>query len=166
MITYRYAPVDTPLGSGFYAYTERGVLMITLGSEGRFLNDAKRRLGATPERCDPPPEFAERVAQGIARRDGSMVDWESLPGFLRKVLEGCAKIPWGQVQSYGDLALVVGAPGAARAVGTALSKNPIPLLIPCHRVVRAGGDIGGYGLGGTATKERLLNDESGTAPLF
>jgi methylated-DNA-[protein]-cysteine S-methyltransferase len=166
VISTWYAPIDTPLGEGFYAYTDRGVVAITIGTESAFLADARRQLGHTPERRDPSPEFAERVAQGIARRDGTMVDWESLPGFQRKVLEGCAKIPWGQVQSYGDLALVIGAPGAARAVGTALAKNPIPLLIPCHRVVRAGGDLGGYGLGGTATKERLINDESGTAPLF
>lgn len=159
MISLRYAPIETVLGPGFYAYNERGVVMASIGSERRFLADAQRHLGARPVRRDPPAAFAARVRRCLERSDGSVVDWTSLPAFQRRVLEACAQIPRGSVQSYGDLARVIGAPRAARAVGTALARNPIPLLIPCHRVVRAGGETGGYGLGGTATKERLLRAE-------
>lgn len=165
METYAYAPLETPLGAGFYAYSERGVAMVTIGSERRFLADAWRQLPAMPMRKDPSKAFAAKVQRCVERGDGSVVDWESLSGFQRKALEACARIPWGQVQSYGDLARVIGAPGAARAVGTAMARNPIPMLIPCHRVVKAGGETGGYGLGGTAAKERLLTAEgSRTAP--
>lgn len=163
----RYSAIETPLGSGFYAYNERGVAMVTIGSERRFLSDARKRFSQVPQRMDPPPDLAERVKRCAERGDGTAVDWDSLSGFQRRALEACAQIPWGQVQSYGDLAKVMGAPGAARAVGTAMARNPIPMLIPCHRVVKAGGETGGYGLGGTAAKERLLTVEGARpAPLL
>ena len=160
MTATRYTSIETPLGTGYYAYTERGVVMISVGDEDRFLDDAHRRFGEEPMRSDPPAAFAERVRECLERGDGSIVDWDSLPAFQRRVLEACAAIPRGSVASYGELAEAIGAPRAARAVGTALARNPIPLLIPCHRVVRAGGMIGNYGLGGAAVKTRLLQAEN------
>ncbi len=83
---------------------------------------------------------------------------EGLPGFTRRVLRACSWIPAGDVRSYGQLAAKVGKPGAARAVGQALARNPVPVLVPCHRVVRAGGQLGGFG-GGRVWKEFLLAQE-------
>ena len=83
------------------------------------------------------------------------LDISALPAFTRRVLAACAAIPWGTVLSYGQLAAQVGSPHAARAVGQAMGRNPVPILIPCHRVVRSDGTLGGYG-GGLAVKRQLL----------
>ena len=92
---------------------------------------------------------------------GLQYDLGSLPEFTRKVLRLCGRIPPGSVRTYGQLAAAAGRPGAARAVGQAMAANPLPLVIPCHRVVRSGGFIGGY-TGGTAWKEFLLGREGWT----
>lgn len=88
-------------------------------------------------------------------------DLGNLPEFTCRVLRLCGRIPSGSVRTYGQLARMAGRPGAARAVGQAMAANPLPLVIPCHRVVRAGGLIGGY-TGGAAWKEFLLNREGWT----
>jgi methylated-DNA-[protein]-cysteine S-methyltransferase len=86
------------------------------------------------------------------------VAWESLPDFQRKVLRATAGIPYGKTVTYGELATAVGSPGAARAVGAALARNPWPVLVPCHRVVGKGGRLVGFGKG-LAAKEALLRFE-------
>ena len=86
------------------------------------------------------------------------MDLDSCPPFQQAVLRATARIPRGQVRTYGQLAAQLGKPGAARAVGNALAANPFPLVIPCHRVVRAGGRLGGFG-GGSALKRALLARE-------
>jgi methylated-DNA-[protein]-cysteine S-methyltransferase len=86
------------------------------------------------------------------------VDWSAVGGFTRQVLEACATVPFGQTVSYGDLARAVGSPRAARAVGQALGRNRMPLIVPCHRVLAAGGGLGGFG-GGLEMKQRLLKLE-------
>ena len=86
------------------------------------------------------------------------VSWEALPEFRRKVLRAAAEIPYGKTVTYGELAVEVGRPGAARAVGAALSRNPWPILVPCHRVVGKGGKLVGFGKG-LAAKEALLRFE-------
>ena len=94
------------------------------------------------------------------RRDFSVaVDWSGTGGFYRKALEAAARIPYGRTSSYSDVAAVAGSPRAARAVGTAMATNPVALVIPCHRVVRADGGRGPYG-GGPAAKELLLDLEA------
>ncbi len=88
------------------------------------------------------------------------VDWEPISGFARLILEACAQIPYGETVSYAELARWVGKEGAARAVGQALAANPVPILVPCHRVVCADGSIGGFS-GGVEIKRRLLELEGG-----
>ena len=109
--------------------------------------------------------FLDRVALQIdeyfdGRRHGFElpVDLNELNTFQRSVLTACAAIPFGSVASYGDLAATIGHPGAARAVGNALGGNPVAIVIPCHRVIAAGGRIGGFGGGrlAIAVKRRLL----------
>jgi methylated-DNA-[protein]-cysteine S-methyltransferase len=85
---------------------------------------------------------------------------DALTHFERKVLLACAKIPKGKTRTYSEIARIVGKPGAARAVGNALAKNPLAPLIPCHRVVRKNGSPGGYsGKGGAKAKGKMLSDE-------
>ncbi len=88
------------------------------------------------------------------------LDLADLTAFQRAVLEGQCRVPYGRTGTYGDLAARIGRPKAARAVGGALGRNPVPLLVPCHRTVAAGGGLGGFG-GGLALKRRLLALESG-----
>jgi len=110
-------------------------------------------------------ELAEVAAQQLRqyfqrrRRHFTVpVDISALPAFSRRLLAACATIPWGDTRSYGQLAAQVGLPGAARAVGQALGRNPVPILIPCHRVIRADGSLGGFGAG-LEMKRRLLELE-------
>ncbi len=87
-------------------------------------------------------------------------DWERLPGGFRgAVLRACFQIPSGKTVSYAELAVAAGSPGAARAVGSAMAHNPLPIIIPCHRVVRADGNVGEYSLGGSLVKARMLAAE-------
>ena len=93
------------------------------------------------------------------RFDTSLV-LDSLPPFARKVLTACSKIPPGQTVSYSQLAGMIGRPRASRAVGSALARNPIPLIIPCHRVIHSDGSLGNFSaFGGTSTKKKLLTLE-------
>lgn len=119
---------------------------------------------------DTPPARDAGVAgaldewfAGERRELDVTVDLRSVPSsFRRTVLETLRReVPWGETVTYGELAQMAGTPGAARAVGTAMATNPVPLVIPCHRVVASGGRIGGYGGGlhGVATKRALLARE-------
>lgn len=85
------------------------------------------------------------------------------PGFAGRALAACARIPAGRVRTYGEVASAAGSARAARAVGTAMASNPLPGVIPCHRVVRADGTIGGYGEGGSRRKRELLAREGVTS---
>jgi methylated-DNA-[protein]-cysteine S-methyltransferase len=99
----------------------------------------------------------EKVSLGDVPRD-----WSSLTAFQQKVLRAAAQIPYGSVDTYGGLARTIGSPQSARAVGNALAENPFPLLIPCHRVVKGDGSIGGFSApSGIKLKERLVRLERG-----
>ena len=94
------------------------------------------------------------------------IAWNTLPPFQRAVLQATAAIPYGETRTYGQIAAAIGKPGAARAVGRALASNPMPIVIPCHRVVSADGRLHGYsGPGGLETKARLLALESASLAL-
>jgi len=120
-------------------------------------------------RSDEP--FQEIAELSRAYFNGRTVDFGSvscdLPGentFMGKVLRACRQVPYGQTVSYGELARRVGRPDAARAVASGMSKNPIPLVIPCHRVTYADGRLGGFSApGGVAVKRRMLALEAGGA---
>lgn len=104
---------------------------------------------------------------------GKEVDFSQVPlsldhltSFGKRVVTVCRAIPWGQTTTYGELAAECGSPGAARAVGTVMAKNRFPLIVPCHRVLGAGGDLGGYSApGGIKMKDRLLALERFTLPI-
>ncbi|NUO97988.1 MAG: methylated-DNA--[protein]-cysteine S-methyltransferase, partial [Nonomuraea sp.] len=120
------------------------------------------RLGGEPVEAPGSPLLAEPIRQVKAyfegrRRDFELpLDWSLISGFNRQVLrELAAGVPFGSVVGYGDLAGRVGQPGAAQAVGVAMGSNPLPVVVPCHRVVESDGGIGGFG-GGLETKRKLL----------
>ena len=99
-------------------------------------------------------EIAEYLA-GERREFSVPMDGAGLSPFTRRVLEACAQVPYGETVCYGEIARRIGKPRGARAVGQALGRNPVPLIVPCHRVVASGGGLGGFG-GGVELKRRLL----------
>ncbi len=160
---YAYSAFVLPFGTFYVAFGPLGPAFARIAaSPDTFERDAARYLG-TPVRRAAPPRWlsgAVRGAVGVRRVFGGPVDLARAGPFEREVLAALRRIPAGQVRTYGEIARAVGQPGAARAVGTACARNPVPLLIPCHRVVRSDGGLGGYSLtGGVGLKRRLLESE-------
>lgn len=160
-----YASYDSPLGTGYAAITERGLVGIELpgGSEGEFVehlaSGLSPRVLRAPARLDRVRRELDEYFAGRRQRFDLVLDWRLVrPGFFSKVLHETAKVPFGVTSTYGELAARAGNPRAHRAAGTALGRNPIPLVVPCHRILRSGGEIGNYG-GGTPMKEFLLRLE-------
>jgi methylated-DNA-[protein]-cysteine S-methyltransferase len=115
-----------------------------------------------------PCWIGELIAKLRQFADGRPIDFSEVPlaldhlsPFARRVVEACRRIPWGQVRTYGQLAAVCGSPGAARAVGSVMAKNRFPLIVPCHRVLASGGELGGYSApAGLKMKRHLLEMEA------
>jgi methylated-DNA-[protein]-cysteine S-methyltransferase len=171
-VTIAFAFFDSALGRCALAWDERALLAVWLPDthESR-THGALRRLGAPVGEAPPPwpPFVTDAVARMQALLRGEAVSLAEVPidlqcvdAFDRRVLEATRHIGPGETSTYGDLARAIGEPGAARAVGAALGRNPWPLVVPCHRVLAAGGQIGGFSApGGAATKRRLLAIEAG-----
>ena len=158
-----YAPIATPIGSMWVAWNGLGVSLISgvmdaAAFESEFIEAFHRPLGRVDELPDRLARVIERRLAGD-RRARVPVDLRGRTSFERAVLDKTVQIPRGEVRPYGWIAAEIGHPAAVRAVGTALAKNPIPLVIPCHRVVRTDGHIGRYSLGGPENKRALLTWE-------
>jgi O-6-methylguanine DNA methyltransferase len=158
----RYGPVESPLGPLVVAWSGYGVSAVDIaGDDGAF--EARHR--ATTGRRAIPGELPGRLANAIARRlDGDRriripLDLRGHSPFEQDVWRKALEIPRGEVRPYGWIAAEIGRPKAVRAVGTALGHNPVPLIVPCHRVVRSDGTIGQYSLGGPANKRTILSAE-------
>ena len=165
--TIYYCPLPTPIGRVFVAAGEAGLVRLSFRqSEASFVAELGRRLGADVVRS--PARTADIVHQlrayfaGERRSFDVRLDLRHTTPFQRRVLLAAARVPAGQVVSYGDIARRIGQPRGSRAVGQALGQNPIPIVIPCHRVVAAGERIGGYG-GGLGIKRKLLRLEGSAA---
>lgn len=156
----RYAPILTPLGRLYVAYRGKAVCCVTLGSDGRSFERACTRTFGVRPMPDPrlPEEMATQVLDCLTGRQrfSGLIDLSHLTPFQRRVLQKIRTIPVGKVRSYRWVAKAIGAEGAVRAVGTALARNPVPLLIPCHRVIRSDGHLGEYSAGGPFVKAKLL----------
>jgi methylated-DNA-[protein]-cysteine S-methyltransferase len=167
---YGYAVFPVPFGTFYVAFGPDGPAFATIGaSAAGFERDATRYLGVPVRRAPAPQWLADGVAAAMRRHEAfrGPVDLARVGPFEREVLAELRRIPAGQVRTYQQVALALGEPGAARAVGTACARNPLPLLIPCHRVVRSDGGLGGYSLrGGVALKRRLLRAEGAMPSLF
>ena len=160
----RYTEVETPVGPLLVGYDEGGVCIAMLGdSEQAFVERSLDSLGRLPARDpEPPVDLLAAIQDRIERNTPIHFNLGRQTPFQRAVLEAVAAIPRGEVRTYGEVALEVGHPGAARAVGEVMRTNRIPVLIPCHRVVRAGGDIGNYSPD-PSFKRRLLRAEGALA---
>ena len=166
-----YLTVDTPIGSIWLAATSRGLFRVALGCVdvealcSFFKRESRidfRRGGVTVERA--AQELEEYMA-GKRKRFTCQYDLRGFPQFSKRVWKVTRKIPFGEVRTYSWVANHVGDPYALRAVGRALSLNPLPIFIPCHRVVGESGWIGGYS-GGLSVKKWLLYHESGQGDLW
>jgi methylated-DNA-[protein]-cysteine S-methyltransferase len=160
-----YRIIDTPVGQLLLAATPAGLVRVAFASEG--LDGALQHLAArvsprvlaAPGRLDPVARQVDEYFAG--RRQGFDVplDWQLSAGFRRAVLTRLtAEVGYGRTTSYSALAALAGNPKAVRATGTACATNPIPLVVPCHRVVRVDGSAGGY-RGGPEAKHALLKLE-------
>jgi O-6-methylguanine DNA methyltransferase len=161
-----FARLETGLGPAWVSFNNRGITMIDLSrcSAGDFMRNHHSRLWRAAVARPVPERYARAVrlaAEGRLRRNAP-VDIAGLPPFQRRVLEALRTIPRGEVRPYSWLARETGFPRAVRAVGTTMARNPVPLLLPCHRVVPAEGGIGHYAYG-TPVKRELLRKEG--APL-
>jgi methylated-DNA-[protein]-cysteine S-methyltransferase len=164
-VAYSYA--DSPLGRLLLAATPRGLACIAyldFRPEDEVLRRLSSRLSPrvleAPARLDDARRQLDEYFTGRRRAFSLPLDWGMVSDFGRRVLGRTAEIPFGAVETYGDVARAIGSPGAARATGNALGSNPMPIVVPCHRVVRGGGKVGGY-TGGIERKELLLTLERG-----
>ena len=159
----RYAPIETPLGRAFVAWNGRGVSWVGQAPDGatfesRFRAEVRRDIA----RGDALPErLAGAISRRLAgdRRVRIPLDLRGHTPFEVMVWMKALEIPRGEVRPYSWIAAEIGRPKAVRAVGTALAHNPVPLVVPCHRVVRSDGLIGQYSMGGPDAKRRVLGSE-------
>jgi methylated-DNA-[protein]-cysteine S-methyltransferase len=165
LLDVAYASVDSPLGPLVVASTPRGLVRVAYtGSRGEHevIEDLADRLSPrvleAPQRLDEVRRELDEYFEG--RRDAFdlPIDWSLTRGFTGKVLRQTARIGFGKTSTYAEMASRAGSPRAVRAAGNALGANPIPVVVPCHRVLRTGGALGGY-TGGVERKEFLLRLE-------
>jgi methylated-DNA-[protein]-cysteine S-methyltransferase len=162
---YYGSAVLPPLNDVYVAFSERGLVAVDFGASREKLIQTLQRLGfgeAVPDplRAAPALQQIDEYLQGQRRVFDLPIDWSVLTGFQDLALRATFAIPYGQVSTYGALARQIGRPNAARAVGRAEATNPMPLVIPCHRVLGADGGLHGYGAGeGLGTKAWLLTHE-------
>lgn len=158
-----YAETDSPLGRVFVAWNGRGVSWVGLaGDPARFEAELTAHTGRPVSRATAlPDKLARSIARRLAgdRRPKIELDLRGSTSFEAAVWRKALEIPRGEVRSYGWIAAEIGRAKAVRAVGTALAHNPVPLVVPCHRVVRSDGLIGNYSMGGSDNKRRVLASE-------
>jgi methylated-DNA-[protein]-cysteine S-methyltransferase len=171
LLDVAYATLDSPLGTLLLATTPEGLVRLAyvdFESEDAVLEDVAARISprvlAAPRRLDEPRRELDEYFAGRRRRFDLTLDWRLMTGFARRVLRATAEIPYGSVSSYREVATMAGSPRGSRAAGNALGSNPLPIVVPCHRVLRSGGAIGGY-TGGLDRKRTLLAIEHGQSPL-
>jgi methylated-DNA-[protein]-cysteine S-methyltransferase len=172
-----YCLFDTAIGACGIAWSERGITGLQLPESDRSATERRLRARAARPSDGAPAPIAQAITDVQRYMNGestdfaaAVIDLGEVEAFERAVYAAARTIPWGRTLSYGELAAQTGAPGAARAVGHALSRNPVPVIIPCHRILAKGDRLGGFSAyGGTLTKERLLALEDvhvGGTPLL
>ena len=162
LLDVAYATLDSPVGRILLASTERGVVRLAYlddGEEDATLQDLAVRISPrllqAPRRLDEPRRELDQYFAGRRRHFELPLDWRLTHGFGRRVLQATARIPYGVVSTYKLVATEAGSPRGFRAAGNALGTNPVPIIVPCHRVLHADGGLGGY-TGGLERKRRLL----------
>jgi O-6-methylguanine DNA methyltransferase len=158
----RYLTLETPLGQVYVAYNPRGISAVQRAEGSEAFEAAFRaQFGRAVFAATEPPERLVRALERRLRENAGELrfDLRGLSEFERAVLLKALEIPRGEVRPYAWIAREIGRPRAVRAVGSALGHNPVPLLIPCHRVVRSDGHLGQYSLGGPQAKRAILQAE-------
>ena len=164
LLDIAYATLDSPLGPLHAAGTPRGLVMLAYGDAPlderleRLAREVSPRILEAPARLDPVRRQLEEYFAGHRRAFDVAIDWSPLRGYTREVLRRTAEIPFGQASTYAEIAYRAGSPRGWRAAGNALGANPMPIVVPCHRVLASGGGIGGY-TGGVDRKRFLLGLE-------
>jgi methylated-DNA-[protein]-cysteine S-methyltransferase len=165
LIDVAYTSVDSPLGPLVVAATPKGLVRVSytdFRGEDEVLEELAARVSPrvleAPARLDPVRRELDEYFEGRRQAFDVPIDWSYLAGFTREVLRATARIGFGDVSSYAGVAAEAGSPRAVRAAGNALGANPMPVVVPCHRVLRTGGKLGGY-TGGLERKEFLLRLE-------
>ncbi|MBA3655647.1 MAG: methylated-DNA--[protein]-cysteine S-methyltransferase [Actinobacteria bacterium] len=169
LVDVAYATADSPIGPVLLVATPRGLVRIGFPSEDHqaMLEDVGARISPrvleAPRRLDEVRRQLDEYFEGRRHDFTTPLDWSLSSGFRQRVLKAIAAIPFGEVRTYREMATVAGNAAAVRAAGSACGSNPIPLVVPCHRVLRTGGGLGGYG-GGLDLKRRLLTLEGVLSP--
>jgi methylated-DNA-[protein]-cysteine S-methyltransferase len=164
LVDVAYGSMDSPLGELLVAVTPRGVVRVAYASEiadqvlAELAERVSPRVLRLPRRTDALRRELDEYFAGSRRQFDIPIDWSLIRGFAVGVLRATAEVPFGQVTTYGQMAEAAGSPRASRAAGNALGSNPIPIVVPCHRVLHSGGGLGGYA-GGLERKKLLLTLE-------
>ena len=165
LVDVAYAVHDSPVGTLLLAATPRGLVRVAYldsTEQARVLEDLARRVSPrvlrAPRRLDEDRRQLEQYFTGRRQAFELPIDWELCAGFGRRVLVATARIPFGALSTYKQVATEAGSPRGSRAAGNALGANPMPIVVPCHRVVHSSGGLGGY-TGGLERKRMLLRVE-------
>jgi methylated-DNA-[protein]-cysteine S-methyltransferase len=165
LIDVAYTVEDSPVGPLLLASTKRGLVELGFDGDERldlYLTTLSAKLSPrvleAPARLDPVRRELDEYFSGKRQDFDVPLDWTLTHGFTQRILRATAKVPYGQVSTYRQMATKAGNAKAVRAAGNALGANPIPIVVPCHRILRTGGSLGGYG-GGPERKEFLLRLE-------
>ena len=178
-VVQHYCLFETAIGVCGVAWSDRGVTRLQLPEGSRSATERRLRGRGANANAGVPPAVVRAAIRLLERYfageqvdlSGVALDLRGVSPFHRKIYDAARALAWGKTATYGELAQRAGARDAARAVGQAMGKNPVPIIIPCHRVLAAGGKIGGFSAhGGPGTKQRLLTLEGvhlghGTPPL-
>lgn len=160
-----YCMFDTAIGAVGVAWSADGITRLQLPEAGRAATERRLRgRSASTAESRPPPQIARAIGAVQKYMKGDQIDFSGIKldlagvgAFHRSIYEALCRVGWGTTTTYGALARQAGDPGAARAVGQAMGRNPVPVIIPCHRVLASGGKPGGFSaFGGAITKQRLL----------
>ena len=165
LIDVAYTTIDGPVGKLLVAGTKRGLVRVAYSGHLphdkvllELAEDLSPRMLEAPGQLDSVRRQLEEYFEGRRTSFDLKLDWRLSHGFGQRVLRHTARIPYGHVSTYKTVAAAAGSPRGARAAGNALGANPLPIVVPCHRVLHSGGGIGGYG-GGLERKEFLLTLE-------
>jgi methylated-DNA-[protein]-cysteine S-methyltransferase len=166
LLDVAYATLDSPVGTLLLATTPRGLVRVAYLGGGDDETDVLEQLAArvsprvlaAPRRLDEPRRELDQYFAGRRRHFDTPLDWQLTHGFTRRVLQATANIPYGATATYKQVAAEAGNALAFRAAGNALGSNPIPIIVPCHRILHTGGGLGGY-TGGLERKRVLLGVE-------
>lgn len=165
LLDVSYATIDSPFGPLLIAATPHGLVRVNLPAYDpeetleELADRVSPRILEAPARLDDARRELDLYFEGKLTEFDLPIDWRLTDGFRKKVQRAIARIPYGQTRTYTDMARSAGNERAVRAAGTACGSNPIPIVVPCHRVLRTGGGLGGYG-GGLPMKRALLELEA------